>query len=203
MKLFLLLIILLTLSFATFGQTKPSPNATNVLSPSIIESIVIKEFGNKIKYVRDLNSDAPFLLGDFNGDNYSDLPVLLNIEEGKSDIATYGISFVDTNPYSPTNGRKIDPFGNIGQNCLAVGVMHGSSYGYGDFKAAAKYLTYECFSAFHFFSKKQIVRRGSGSNGLTTKPKGDSIKLDLETGGTSLIYWNGTTYKGFGLRIGD
>jgi hypothetical protein len=48
-----------------------------------------------------------------------------------------------------------------------------------------------------------LVKRGNGSKGATPKLKGDSIFLDLETGGTSLIYWNGQTYKGFGIRLGD
>lgn len=197
MKLHILLIILV-LCCPAIGQKSISEK------PSIqqIENIVLKEFGRNVRLEKDLNSTAPYLLGDFNGDNYFDIAILLNIEKGKSDIKNSNAIFLDTNPYSQGNGKILN-LDDVGQNCLAIGILHGKSMNWNDFDVLAKYLTYECFSSFKLFKKSRLVKRGNGSKGATPKLKGDSIFLDLETGGTTLIYWNGQTYKGFGIRLGD
>ena len=168
-----------------------------------IEDVVRKEFGDQVKAQTALNSEPFYLLGDFNGDGHPDIAVLVNVEEGRAELKQHGVKYLDTDPYSRTNGSEINPLSAMGHNCIGIAIIHGTAVGWNVPHPAAKFLVYDCFSAFRLFRKGLRIRRGSGSQGTTPKPKGDSIFLDLETGGTSLIYWNGRTYRGFGLRGGD
>jgi len=86
-------------------------------------------------------------------------------------------------------------------NCLGIAVSHGLSVGMG--VPEQKFIMYQCFSSVKLVAKGQKIKRGSGSRGRTPVLKGDALALDLETGGTALIYWDGKTYKGFGLARGD
>jgi hypothetical protein len=173
------------------------------VSEAQLQDVVRKEFGDQVKVQPALNSEPFYLLGDFNGDGRQDIAVLVNIEQGRAELKQHGVKYLDADPHSRTNGSEIDPKSAMGHNCIGIAIIHGTSDGWNVLNPAGKFLVYDCFSAFRLFRKGQRIRRGSGSQGPTPKPKGDSIFLDLETGGTSLIYWNGRTYRGFGLRGGD
>jgi hypothetical protein len=110
---------------------------------------------------------------------------------------------LDVDPYSQSNGSERNPASDMEQNCLGVAIIHGAERGWDTPAPLAKYLFYECFSDFRIVRKGQKIFRGSGSQGPTPVPKGDSIHLELEIGGTALIYWSGKTYRGFGQRGGD
>jgi hypothetical protein len=150
-------------------------------------------------------SEPTYLLGDFNGDGHSDIAIMVIVEEGRDELQRHKVRYIDVDPYSRSNGSQLDPASSdgMGRNCLGVAVIHGTSEGWNTSSPAAKFIVYECFSAFRLIPKGQRIRRGSGSRGPTPKPKGDAILLDLETGGTALVYWNGRTYRGFGVRGGD
>lgn len=176
---------------------------TNKVSAAQIKDVVQKEFGNQVEAETRLSSDPFYLFGDFNGDAYADVAVLVNVEQGRDKLKEYGVKYVSTDSYSPGNGSQLDPVSAMGNNCLGIAFIHGTKAGWNAPNMNGKFLVYDCFSAFRLFGKGRKVIRGSGSEGATPKPVGDSIFLQLETGGTSLVYWNGRTYRGFGLRTGD
>jgi arylsulfatase A-like enzyme len=165
----------------------------------IISSTIRDQFGPKLKVFND--NSRYYLRGDFNGDGLGDIAVEVNVEEGREELKGHEVKYIDINPYEVTNGIESDPVSNMGQNCLGIAIIHGTAAGW--HAPSAKYIFYECFSDFRMIRKGQKIYRGSGSRGPTPVPKGDSIQLDLETGGTMLIYWNGKTYRGFGQRGGD
>lgn len=184
-------------------EFKKSVQSTGKVSVAQIEDFIRREFGDQVKVETALNDDPSYLFGDFNGDKYPDIVVLVNVEQGREELKKHRVKYINTDPYSRTNGSELDPVSKLGANCLGMAIIHGTEGGWNVSSPAAKYLIYDCFSSFKLFRKGQVIRRGSGSEGLTPKPKGDSIFLDLETGGTALVYWNGQTYRGFGLRGGD
>ena len=200
MKAFSTFTLLIILSFPICAQDK---GAKTKVSLKEIEDVVRVEFGDQVSVESALNAAPSYLLGDFNGDAHTDIAVLVKAERGRAELKEHGVKYLDTNPYSRTNGSERDPVSTMGHNCLGIAIMHGTATGWNVPNPAAKFLVYDCFSAFRLFRKNQRIRRGSGSQGTTPKPKGDSILLDLESGGASLIYWNGRTYRGFGLRGGD
>jgi hypothetical protein len=168
-----------------------------------IESAVRSGFGTKVKVESHLGGEPFCLPGDFNGDGFSDIAVLVNIEEARSELKSYGVRYINIDPYSRQNGLQIDPLSHDSHNCLGIAIIHGTAAGWKAVDSAGKFMVYECFSSFHLIRKGQRIRRGGGSGGRTPVPKGDSILLDLETGGTALVYWNGKTYRGFEIRSGD
>lgn len=168
-----------------------------------VRSVIRTGFGPKVEVESALSSDPFYLLGDFNGDGFQDIAVLVNIEQARPDLKKHNVKFVDASPWSSTNGRQIDPESQDSHNCLGVAIIHGTVSGWKGADITDKFMFYDCFSAFRLVRKGQRIRRGSGSQGATPRPKGDSIFLDLESGATALVYWNGKTYRGFGIRMGD
>jgi hypothetical protein len=168
-----------------------------------IETVVHDGFGSKVKVESHLGSEPFYLLGDFNGDGFSDIAVLVNIEEARAELKNHEVRYINIDPYSRQNGLQIDPLSHDSHNCLGIAIVHGTREGWKAANPAGRFMVYECFSSFRLIRKGQRIRRGSGSRGRTPVPKGDSILLDLETGGTALVYWNGKTYRGFGIRGGD
>lgn len=201
MKTFSALVLVWAILIAPlYGQSKSHKARVFVAQ---VADVVRKQFGNQVKLQTALNSDSFYLLGDFDGDGHRDIAVLVNVEDDRAELKKHGVKYLDTHPLSRTNGSEIDPELAMGHNCIGIAIIHGTAEGWNVATPAAKFLVYDCFSALRLLHRGEKLRRGSGSRGPTPTPKGDAIFLDLETGGTSLIYWNGRTYRGFGLRGGD
>src|SRR5260370_2655174 len=79
------------------------------VSVAQIEDVVRKDFGNQVKVQTALNSEPFYLFVDFNGDGRQDIAVLVNVEDGRAALKRYGVNYLDTEPYSRTNGSEIDP----------------------------------------------------------------------------------------------
>jgi len=184
--------LLLLLFTSTFAQ-KPKLSITQV------RDLVHRELGSKV-IVDDL-SGREYSQGDFNGDGFADLAVNVIVDDAKDELQRHGVRYVDANAWGKTNGRQgVTP---EWRHCAAAVFLHGSAKKWDPSSITQKFVIYECFSGFRFIPHGQRIRRGNGSVGPTPKPKGDSILLDLESGATALIYWNGRTYRGFGIRGGD
>jgi hypothetical protein len=164
-----------------------------------ISSTIHDQFGPKLKIYND--TSPYYLRGDFNGDGFGDIAVLVKAEEGKEDLKTHKIKYIDINPFNGSNGKEKDPVVDIGEGCLGIALIHGTAAGWE--APGAKYIFYECFSPFRLVRKGQKISRGRASEGPTPVPAGDSIQLDLENGATVLVYWNGKAYRGFGQSGGD
>lgn len=188
-------------SVASPGQKQPDSSG---LGEQQLKDLVRKYVGTKV--VVDSGASKPtYLLGDFNGDGNGDIAIIVMIADGPDDLKQNGVRCIDVDPYSSTNGRSIDPAkgSEMFQHCLGVVFLHGTSKSWNENSISEKYIVYNCFSSFRQIPKGQLIRRGRGSTGPTPKPIGDSILMELETGGTALVYWNGKTYRGFGVGIGD
>lgn len=185
---------------------KPSANskttAKTQVSAEQITAAVRDQFGPKVETGESLLANY-YLTGDFNGDGNPDLAVIVKPEKAKTELVRYHVEFVSIDPYSATNGQKIDPAAKMSSHsdaCLGVAIIHGTANGWTAREPVGKFMFYECFSDFRLVRKGQPIRRGRASTGPTPMPKGDSLQLDLESGGTALVYWDGKTYRGFGQR---
>jgi len=202
MKLLLTIVLLTAVPILPAHAQKRRGAPPNVALGQI-EAVVRDGFGPKVKVESQSGSEPFYLLGDFNGDGFSDVAVLVNIEEARADLKGHGVKYVNVDPDSRRNGLQIDPLSHDSHNCLGIAIVHGTAAGWKAADPAGSFMVYECFSSFRLIRKGQRIGRGRGSQGRTPVPKGDSILLDLETGGTALVYWNGKTYRGFGIRGGD
>src|SRR5688572_3013991 len=199
MKLILtLILIVVVLVFPAYTQKQ---RMTFDVSLEKIEAVVRNGYGFKVR-VESQASEPFYLLGDFNGDGFADIAILVNIEAARADLKNHRVKYVNIDAYSSQNGFQIDPLSHDSSNCLGIAIVHGAASGWESTNPAGRFMVYECFSSFRVIRKGQRIRRGSGSRGRTPIPTGDSIFLELETGGTALVYWNGKTYRGFGVREG-
>jgi hypothetical protein len=194
----LLTALLILPSYAQSRRGTPKPSSDVPLEQ--IESVVHSGFGSNVKVISE---GSFYLLGDFNGDGFSDIAVTVSIEEASADLKSHQVKFINIDPYSRLNGSQIDPVSHEYHHCLGVAIIHGTAEGWKASNPTGKYMIYECFSSFRLLRKGQPIQRGSGSRGPMPVPKGDSILLDLETGGAALVHWDGNTYRGFGVRSGD
>jgi hypothetical protein len=191
---------------ALYGCTKASqpPTAQKASpSPTLEEQIgaaIHEHFGPQISYMTD--AGPPYLMGDFNGDGFPDLAAIVDAENGRAELNDHGVIVLNVNAGSPENGRRIQP-SSLGMHCAGVAIMHGTKDGWTNSDVREKFLFYQCFAPFSLIKKGSRIERGSASRGPTPKLLGDAIHLELETGGSALVYWDGSTYRGFALRNGD
>jgi hypothetical protein len=193
-----LLVLLVVLAAPAMESQTARPAPANKISPEELKNLVHQQLGSKAS-----PSDNQYVIGDFNGDGNSDIAIAVTVEEGRDELKHNNVHYLSADPWRKKNGAELDPTAAdaMGQNCLGVALLHGTAAGWRN--PGAKYLIYDCFSSFKLFPKSRVIRRGRGSTGPTPKLKGDGIVLDLESGATALIYWSGTTYRGFGIRGGD
>ncbi|HEV8485464.1 MAG TPA: hypothetical protein VGV87_18115 [Blastocatellia bacterium] len=141
--------------------------------------------------------------GDFNGDGLQDLAVLVLVESGREELRKHGVKYINIDPFSRSNGLQLDPLTDMGQHCLGLAILHGSSRSWSGAMLGVPVLVYDCFSGCRVIKKGTYVRRGRASRARSPVLKGDALQLELETGGQTLVYWDGRTYRGFARRTGD
>jgi hypothetical protein len=125
------------------------------------------------------------------------------IESGRDELRKHGVRYIDIDPFSKRNGSELDPLIDMGHHCLGIAIFQGSSPSWSGATRGAPILAYDCFSGCRVIRKGMRVRRSLASRGRTPVLKGDALQLDLETGGQTLVYWDGRTYRGFCQRNGD
>lgn len=199
------------------GRTTPATNAGEDLSfilrqtppdnlsirPAELTFLVQHEISSKAKPALGMISEPVYVLNDFNGDGFLDVAVVVSMEQGRDELKNHGVRYLDVDPFSKTNGRELEQTEKMGQNCLGLAILHGSSKQW-DLRAVSdKFIIYDCFSSIRRVPKGVPIRRGRRSTGPPPRLKGDAILLDLESGAQSLIYWDGKTYRGFSIRPGD
>ena len=170
-----------------------------------IAEVIHNHFGPKVNVDPSLVENY-YLIGDFNGDGNADIAVIVKPEGGKAEIRKFNVNFVSIDPYSPKNGQKVDPVASMNEHndaCLGIAIIHGTSSGWKTQEPPGKYMFYECFSDFRLISRGQKVGDINRSIGPTPKTKGDAIKLELESGAETMVYWDGHTYRGYPRTEGD
>ena len=194
---------------ATYAQEDLSlmgeQSQSQSFKPDELTDLVQRQVGSKTKPALGMISEPTYVISDFNGDGFSDVAVVVIVEQGRDELKSHGVRYIDIDPFSRTNGRELDPTDpdKMSQNCLGVAFLHGSSKGLDPHSITDKFIIYDCFSSIRRVPKGVPIRRGRKSTGPPPQPKGDSILLDLESGAQSLVYWNGKTYRGFSIRPGD
>jgi hypothetical protein len=162
-----------------------------------VTSVIKNAFGPSMKIVTD--TQPFYLLGDFNGDGYPDIAVLVDPEKSKAELKQQGVKYIDVDPSSPTNGQERDLESARFQYCLGVAVIHGTAKGWRSADPTGKYLFYECFIPFRLVPKAtKIHRYYKGYKEAPPRLRGDAIYLDLEREGKEIVYWTGKTYRGYG-----
>jgi hypothetical protein len=164
-----------------------------------VESLLKQEFGPQLT-VAEMGSGT-YVTGDFNNDGFKDLAVPVNFERDRSEVKSHGVKVIDLDPYSPHNGQQIEPAEIKMQNCLGLAIINGGAAGWK--QPEAKFLSYQCFSSIKLHPKGRAVTAEKRSKRRLPRPVGDSMVLDLENGGMTLVYWSGTTFRAFPLRSGD
>jgi hypothetical protein len=180
-------------------------NPTRSITPGELNDLLREQVGSKVKPAVGVISEPIYVLSDFNGDGFSDVAIVVIIEQGRDELKAHGVRYLDVDPFSRTNGVQLDPVtsGKMGQNCLGIVFLHGSAKEWDPRTISDKFIIYDCFSSIRRVPKGVPIRRGRRSTGPPPRPKGDSILLDLESGAKSLVYWDGKTYRGFSIRPGD
>ena len=174
-----------------------------VIRPDELTYLVQQEISSKAKPALGMISEPVYVITDFNGDGFLDVAIVVSIEQGRDELKSRGVRYLDVDPFSKTNGRELEPNEKMWQNCLGVAILHGSSKHW-DLRAVSdKFIIYDCFSSIRRVPKNVPIRRGRRSTGPPPRLKGDAIILDLESGAQSLVYWDGKTYRGFSIRPGD
>jgi hypothetical protein len=187
------------LAHLSLGQKAKSSRVKAVAKIPIheITSVIRDGFGPNMAVVKD--TEPFYLLGDFNGDSYADIAVLVNPEKSRAELKQHDVKYIDVDPSSPTNGQKRDLESARFQYCFGVAVIHGTAKGWRAADPAGKFLFYECFIPFRLVPKATKIRRYyRGYKEAPPRLQGDAIYLDLEREGKAIVYWTGKTYRGYG-----
>jgi hypothetical protein len=194
----LALVLTATLVQARQTGTGPKVSPTDSLTAEKVAATLHKQFGEHVQF----HETAPTILkGDFNGDGFADVAVVVKVDEAKTELKDHGVTFLDTDPFSSTNGTTLDMDKFEPHNCLGLVFIHGSQSGWE--QPVARFLSYDCFSGAKLFAKERRVSRRIASKKGMPRLIGDAITLEMENGSSQLIYWTGKGYKGFSLRAGD
>ena len=161
-----------------------------------LTTAIRKNFGSKVRIVSDTQ---PFYLrGDFNGDGFTDIAVLINPEGSQHELKLHGVRYIEVDPSSAANGKELELESATFQYCLGVAIMHGTKEGWALAKPGVKYLFYECFTPFRLIPRSTRIRRRYRSvRESPPKLKGDAIHLYLERDAAAIVYWTGKTYRGY------
>jgi len=182
---------------AVSTQTKNSPEVP-------VATLIKEKFGPNVTVVSDIKP-AEFK-GDFNGDGFQDLAVLVSPKGKRSELAA-GVNVVVT-----SEGPATLPATAVlnGKNSLAI--LHGSATGLKDSPPNALYLIYDFAwvgwngaetGGLILLPKAKQKRDKAGYAAISAEnyvsmPKaniGDALVVPTEAGINTLLYWDGKKYR--------
>jgi hypothetical protein len=211
MKLVIFLILFCSIAIVLHSKGTSYPiinleaTAETRVSTEEIAELIHDEFGPDVQVASSILQNY-YLISDFNGDGNADIAVIVKPEGGKTKIGKFNVNFIGIDPYSLKNGQEIDPVAIMNEHndaCLGVAIIHGTSSGWNTREPLGKYMFYECFSDVRLISKGQKIGNIDKSTGTTPVLKGDAVKLELESGAETVVYWDGRTYRGYPQTEGD
>jgi hypothetical protein len=200
MRIWNVLLILLTMSSilpVALDQPQAGDSTSQHPVPSNVVNVIRNLFGTRIGPADDRK--PYYWTGDFNGDNITDLLVMVRLKGPTRALPKDIVVLSFWNASAQSNPSPQD-------SELALAIIHGSDAGWNT-APAGKYLIHskDFFSSplWESTSTKElisIVRIGSKKSRATGPPvaaKGDSISLATEAGIDTFVYWNGKTYRLF------
>lgn len=173
---------------------RKSPKSQKISASELIASIK-NNFGSSVRVATE--SSPYYLLGDFNGDGFKDIAVMIYPKDAQADLEAAGVKYIEVDPSSPQNGHELNLKGATFNYCAGVAIMHGTREGVLQ-NPGAKYFFYECFIPFRLVSRATTIHnRYRSVKERPPKLKGDAIYLYLERDASALVYWTGRTYRGY------
>ncbi len=157
------------------------------------QSTITRLLGKSVEVATEHKSHI--LVGDFNGDTFSDLLVLTKLKTARSGL--------------PKNVKVLNPWGyeskdSSGTSGLALVIIHGTSAGWDSSNSPGTYLlTDRDFFSTPIWEAKQdgllsVVKKSAKRGKRLSSGKmamGDTINLATEAGIDVTLYWDGKTYR--------
>ena len=200
MRSLLLSIIVLATAVSVAHSQPPSAaqrrsSKSQKISASELTASIKNNFGASVRVATE--SSPYYLVGDFNGDGFKDIAVLIYPKDAQADLEAAGVKYIEVDPSSPQNGHELNLKGATFNYCAGVAVMHGTKEGVLQ-SPGAKHFFYECFTPFRLVPRATTIRnRYRSVKERPPKLKGDAFYLYLERDASSLVYWTGKTYRGY------
>ena len=161
---------------------------TERLSREKIAELVWKALGENAV----VDDEDPPLVADFNGDGVQDAAVVLKItQHGYLTIVAQGRKFA----YLESGLPPLPEIPHNASYCLGLMIFQNP-----DKFNEEQHLFYGCFSGWSLVPKKLVVVPQVSEQ---PRPKGDALRLDMETGALLLLYSDGKTYRAYYERLGD
>lgn len=155
--------------------------------------VVRREFGSAFEMVQ--THQPHFLIGDFNGDRFSDLAVLVR----RKISGTVSRRVTSVNPWMILRSTS------VAQGGLALGILHGEKKGWEGTALRRFLLSDGAFFATPIWqdsAQKDLIgllRRpratDQGGRLLPRPAKGDAIRVATEAGIDTYLYWDGKSYR--------
>lgn len=159
-----------------------------------IEAAVRRAFGPGVEMMWEFRPYS--LTGDFNGDRFSDLAVMVRVRAPSGRLAK-GVTILN-----PWDIRRTAAGGSSG---LALAIIHGGRKGWSGAPLRRYLLTDRDFFATPIWQSSApkdligLVRKPratqQGRRLLPRPAKGDAIRVATEAGINTLLYWDGKTYR--------
>lgn len=177
-------------------QTTPAPNTPSAVTAETprqaprpteaeLRAVIKKNYEDVVTI--DESRPAPFMVGDFNGDNSEDIAVVVKPRK-LSDLNSEYVNWILEDPHHIQQAAK-----NVGKNDVLLAVIHGHQReGWRHEYARQSYLLKNVVGDdLETMSIKQL--RSSGETRLLPSLRGDVIREKLKGSG-GIIYWTGGKY---------
>lgn len=139
--------------------------------------------------------DGQFVRGDFDGNGKSDVGIMADVDAARNDLHSRPIQTIDL------NGIKADPK-KWGAHCLGLLIVRDyESRGVDQSFSKMPTLSYACYSGVKVVGPNELMR--SKSKKRTPTVVGDGLVLEMETGASLVVYWDGNTFRSFTWKAGD
>lgn len=177
-----------------FPQRVPNSNESRIAARA--EAAIRRLFGSGIEVAKERK--PYFLTGDFNGDSFNDLLVVVLVSKANSKFDLLpNVRIV--NPWSAASETKLEGA------TLAFAIIHGTRAGWEDGSSSAYLVSdREFFSSPIWQDPQQEHLLGINKRGrdrrtpvVPAEAKGDAISVVTEAGIDLQLYWDGKTYKLF------
>lgn len=192
--IFCLVVVLAVLIYASSALSDDLQAAVSTDNATTIVDVTHRGFGAGVQV--ESERKPFFLTGDFNGDTFQDLLVIVRVKQ-KGELPA-GVSII--NPWTTARPDFVSG------PSLALAIVHGGTNGWDTESPRGLYLLtdpeffatpiWEDLTQEDLLSVKKKLR-GRRRGPVPLAAKGDAIAVATEAGIDVLLYWDGRTYKLF------